>query len=123
MSDTHDHTRSSHEGYEITFHPAFASRCVVQCAGCDEVEVYRQTKPHVLNGKKKPKKHVIHLKGGPNRRDIRIAVDDAKHHVHKITIELYPEDHDAEKGMRSDPVETVTMFNDALLCPPHCGDR
>jgi hypothetical protein len=123
MSESRGHRTMSHGGYEITFHPAFASRCVVQCEGCDEVEVYKQDKPHKLNGEKKPKKHEIAMKGGPNGRDLRISIDDPKHHIYKITLELHPADYDPDLGSESKSVETVTMFNTAQTCPPVCGDR
>jgi hypothetical protein len=108
--------------YEITFHPAFASRCTVSKGG-RERELFKQQGVHKLEGKALPKKHVIRLKskkGG--KRDITITLDDALHSVARITVELYDESHDPTArtltAAKSDTVFTVE--NHAKVCPPYC---
>jgi len=109
--------------YEITFHPAFASRCTVSKGG-RERELFRQEGVHHLNGKKIPKKHTIRLRakqGG--RRDITITLDDAAHSVARITVELYDESHDPTTALKTADTDMVfTVENHAKLCPPNCEE-
>jgi hypothetical protein len=119
MSDGH-HTAEKNN-YTVTFHPAFASRCVVK--GEDgECEVYRQSTPHPLNGQPHPKKHKIHLKGGKYDRDVTLEIDDPKHAIKQIHLELYGDRSEAAigTGTVSPTVETFTADNTAQTCPPVC---
>lgn len=121
MSD--GHTTAAMNDYTVTFHPAFASRCVVK--GEDgECEVYKQNSPHVFkNGDKHPKKHKIRLEGGKYQRDITIEVDDPKLAIKQIHLELYPHREAKHIGSRNNTyaaAETFTAFNDAHTCPPDC---
>ena len=108
--------------YEITVHPAFASRCTVGAKNGEERELYKQKGVHKLNGKSVPKKHTIRLKGkNGSKRDITITLDDAAHSVAKITVELYEESHDPTTAL--EPSDTDTVFsveNSARICPPIC---
>lgn len=111
--------------YEITFHPAFASRCTV--AGKDgERELFKQSGVHHLNGRELPKKHTIRLKSkNGGKRDVTITLDDAAHSVARITVELYDESHDPTTKTAAEPSSTDTVFtveNNALICPPICGE-
>lgn len=108
--------------YEITVHPAFASRCTVGSKGAEARELYRQQGVHKLNGKAKPNKHTIRLKGkNGSKRDITITLDDKAHSVARITVELYDESHDPATAMVASDTDTVfTVENHAKLCPPNC---
>jgi hypothetical protein len=122
MSDGHKtHAKNN---YSVTFHPAFASRCVVKNED-GECEVYKQDKPHKLeNGDKHPKKHTIRLQGGRFDRDITLHVDDPKLAIKKIHVELYPHrdaKHVGDASKSYDAAETFTAFNDAETCPPICN--
>ncbi|MFL5382126.1 MAG: hypothetical protein ACJ8GN_06395 [Longimicrobiaceae bacterium] len=119
MSD--GHTTAEKNNYSVTFHPAFASRCVV--SGDDgECEVYKQKAPHRLNGQAHPKKHRIHLKGGRFDRDVTLEIDDPKHAIKQIHLELYGDRDEAEIGTATvaPTAETFTAFNTAQTCPPIC---
>ena len=118
MSD--GHSTVSLNSYTVTFHPAFASRCVVN--GEDgECEVYRQNGAHEFkNGDKHPKKHKIKIKGGRWDRDISMEVEDPRHAIAKITVEFYGEGHVPGLGAGDPVVERFTIFNDGTTCPPNC---
>jgi hypothetical protein len=121
MSD--GHKSESKSSYTVTFHPAFASRCVIK--GEDgEHEVYKQAKPHKFDkGEKHPAKHTIRLQGGKFDRDVTLHVDDPKHAIKKIHVELYPHrdpEHVGDSSKSYDAAETFTAFNDAETCPPIC---
>jgi hypothetical protein len=109
--------------YEITVHPAFASRCTVAKGG-DVRELYRQQGVHHLNGKAVPKQHTIRIKGkNGSKRDISIVLNDAAHSVAKITVELYEESHDPMTAMTASETDTTfTIENSARICPPICGE-
>lgn len=125
MSDNaHEHVTVTKDGYEVTVHPAFSSRCTVKSAGADnETELYRQNEKHVFkNGATHPKRHVICIKGGAHGRDLELVVKDPKHHVARITVELYADGYEPGWGEArlSEPVETFTADNHAGTCPPDC---
>jgi hypothetical protein len=115
------HATAEKNNYTVTFHPAFASRCVV--TGEDgECEVYKQSEPHRLNGESHPKKHRLHLKGGKFGRDVTLEIDDPKHAIKQIHVELYGERDPAHIGTETEypVVETFAAFNTAQTCPPNC---
>jgi hypothetical protein len=119
MSD--GHTTKEKNNYSVTFHPAFASRCVVN--GEDgECEVYRQSTPHELKGQPHPKKHKIHLKGGKFDRDLTLEIHDPKHAIKRIHLELYGDRTEADLGGEKTfaTAETFTADNHANTCPPIC---
>ena len=123
MSDNaHEHVTVTKDGYEITVHPAFSSRCAVRSADADaETELYRQEGKHKFeNGQKHPKRHVIRIKGGAHGRDLELEVKDPKHHVARITVELYAEGHEPGWGERDAAVESFTVDNMTKTCPPDC---
>lgn len=124
MSD--GHTTAAKNDYTVTFHPAFASRCVVKGEDGD-CEVYRQSSPHVFqNGDKHPRKHKIRLEGGKYQRDITLEVDDPKHAIKEIHLELYPhrdESHIGDTRQTYAAAETFTAYNDAETCPPICDPK
>lgn len=111
--------------YEITVHPAFASRCTVGGKDGATRELYKQDGVHHLNGKQIPKKHTIRLKGkNGSKRDICITLDDPSHNVAKITVELYEESHDPTTAMVAGDTDTVfSVENHAKICPPYCGEE
>jgi hypothetical protein len=115
------HATAEKNNYTVTFHPAFASRCVV--TGEDgECEVYKQSTPYRLNGESHPKKHRLHLKGGKYDRDLTLEIDDPKHAIKLIHVELYGDRSAAAVGTMADPpaAETFKAFNTAQTCPPNC---
>ena len=84
--------------------------------------MYKQAAPHHLNGQSHPKKHKIQLKGGKYDRDVTLEIDDPKHAIKQIHLELYGDRDAAEIGTsRAAPTaETFTAFNTAETCPPIC---
>lgn len=109
--------------YEVTLHPAFASRCTVSGKG-GERELFKQKGVHQLRGKAVPKKHTIRLKGkNGSKRDITITLDDAAHSVARITVELYEEGHDPSTAVEASSTDTVFVVeNNAKICPPICDE-
>jgi hypothetical protein len=110
--------------YDVTFHPAFASACVVEKKGGARKELYRQPENDVVDcSKGHPKKHVIRLKGkNGSKRDITITIDDPEHSVHSLSLELYDEARDPRVNKDFDTTETFTVMNSAMTCPPVCGE-
>lgn len=110
--------------YEITVHPAFASRCTVAGKSGETRELFKQEGVHHLNGKDIPKKHTIRLKSkNGGKRDVTITLDDAAHSVARITVELYEDTHDPTTAMTASETDTVfTVENSARICPPICGE-
>lgn len=111
--------------YDVTFHPAFASACVVEKKGGARKELYRQPDNDVVdcNEKGHPKKHVIKLKGkNGSKRDITITIEDPEHSVHSLSLELYDEARDPKMDQTFDTTETFTVMNSAMTCPPVCGE-
>lgn len=108
--------------YEITFHPAFASKCVVEHKNGPTKELYRQSGTHNLGGKGHPKKHVVKIKGKNGKtRDITITIDDPNHAVHSLRMELYDEGYDPMNPIETyDGGDVVTFENLASTCPPRC---
>ena len=109
--------------YDITFHPAWASKCVVTHHESGEARtLYAQdkTKPVDVRGKGHPKKHTILLKGKDNKRNVKITVEDPEHSLHSLTFEMYSEDRDPTQSVQSSATETVMLENSAITCPPYC---
>lgn len=122
MSD--GHITAALNDYTVTFHPAFASRCAVTGEN-GECEVYKQARPHKLNGQGHPKKHVIRLQGGKYGRDITLEVNDPKHAIKQVHLELYGDrdpSHIGDSRVEYPAVETFTALNTAELCPPMCDE-
>lgn len=119
-----DHTTVASDGYEVTLHPAFSSRCSVRshAEGASEVELYRQQGVHHLppGQTKPPTRHEIHLRGGQHGRDIALSVIDPKHHIARITVEFYAAGHQPGAGTSDATVETLDVVNDSSCCPPVC---
>lgn len=125
MSDNHhEHKTVTKDGYEVTFHPAFSSRCAHKAQGSEtETEIYKQQGTHVFKaGQSHPKKHVFKIKGGQHNRDLELEINDPKHQVARITVEFYAEGHEPGWGEArlSEPVEMFTLDNSVMTCPPYC---
>lgn len=124
-----EHTTVTKDGYEVTFHPAFSSRCAIREHGTDaaETELYRQKGKHVFkNGQSHPKKHVVRIKGGKHNRDLQLEIRDPKHQVARIIVEFYADGHEPGYGdaRLAEPVEMFTLDNNSTTCPPNCnGDN
>lgn len=127
MSDnSHEHKTVAKDGYQVTFHPAFASRCVVRSheEGAEQKELYKLEGKHVFkNGAKHPKKHVIKLKGGEHNRDLELVINDPKHHVARVIVEMYPDGFEPGWGTDARSVETFESVNGVGTCPPVCDDN
>jgi hypothetical protein len=120
-----DHiVKNDDDEYEITFHPAFASKCIVEHKDGGTRELYRQTQTHNLKDKKHPKRHVVKVKGKNGRtRDITITIDDPNHAIHSLRMELYDEGYDPMKPVpRYEGGDVVTFENLASTCPPNCEE-
>lgn len=122
-----EHWTVRRDGYALTFHPAFASRATVVPAGGGVVELYRQSAPyHLPSGVDGPAAtHQIHLVGGPFERDLRVQVQDPRHEVARVRIELYGRS-ESDAGVAFDggsgATEVVTIDNTAQFCPPECHE-
>ncbi|MGH7458910.1 MAG: hypothetical protein ACREKN_07510 [Longimicrobiaceae bacterium] len=108
------------DGYSVTFYPGFMSRCAVDCDG-ESKEIYKQDGTyHLPGGQTHPaRKHTLRFKGGRMNEDFTLQIDDARDRLHKITIELKDRSL-SEVGAESTEVETVTVQNDSITCPPNC---
>lgn len=117
-----DHKTVSTDNYDVTFHPAFASSCVIEPTGGTATKLYEQdkTKPVDCKAKGHPKKHVIKLKGKGNKRDITITIDDPNHSIHRLSIDLYDEARDPATEGTWEATDTFTVMNTAFTCPPYC---
>jgi hypothetical protein len=115
-----EHRVTTSAGYRFTVHPAFSSRAVLRGADGGETELYRQNAAYDIPAGRaeSPPRHQIRLDGGALARDLGITVDDPKHQVARITVELYGADH--VPGRSSAVVQTLVVENDAILCPPMC---
>ncbi len=123
-ADRHaDHHHCSDHGFDVTLHPAFASRCAVRSADGTVKEVYRQDGVFQLRGKNHPQKHCLRIMGGEHGRDLEIEIRDPKHHVARIIVELYPAGRTPGTGLVAQPVETIELENNVATCPPLCGDN
>ena len=123
MADSRqDHKTVNQDGYEITFHPAFAGRCTVQASGKGETEMYRQEEVyHLPEGQTEPPaKHRIEFRGGEHEQDFALQIDDPNHRIARITVELYDENHEPGWGKGEQSVEKITIENDTHHCPPDC---
>ena len=114
------HTTAEKNNYTVTFHPAFASRCTVTGEDGRECEVYKQQGVHHLHGGEHPKRHTIRLKGGRFNRDITLDVHDPKHHIAGITVHMYGEGRVPGARSGTQAVETFSVDNDVITCPPVC---
>jgi hypothetical protein len=118
-----DHkTVTTDADYDVTFHPAFASKCIVQKKGEAARELYRQPEGDVVDCKDKghPKRHVLKLKGKGNRRDITITIDDPEHSIHMMSFELYEEGRTPTDTTAWSTGDVFTVENNAKTCPPYC---
>jgi hypothetical protein len=116
-----EHLQTRTAGYALTVHPAFASRVTLLGQAGEITDLYRQQGTHNLPAGETtgPAQHVVKLQGGQFNRDVGFVVNDPKHHIARITVELYGPDH--QPGMQGSPVvERVVVNNGPVLCPPYC---
>lgn len=113
---------TKHDKYDVSFHPAFASSCVIEHKDGGKHTLYEQDKSQPVdcsNGH--PKKHVIRLKGkNGSNRDITLTIDDPNHDLAGLTLSLYDEARDPMVATQFDTTESFTVMNNALTCPPYC---
>lgn len=114
-----------HGKYDVSFHPAFASSCVIEGKDGQKQTLYKQDRSKPVDcSKGHPKKHVIKLKGkNGSKRDITVTIDDPNHDLAGLTLSLYDEARDPMVDARFDTTESFTVMNDAITCPPHCGTK
>ena len=114
-----EHVQASSAGYQVQVHPAFSSGVAVRNAA-GEVQVYRQQGTYNLPAGETtpPAQHVVRLQGGQFDRDLGLVVNDPKHQIARITVELYGPGH--QPGRKDRVVETVVVENTADTCPPIC---
>lgn len=119
---TSDHLTQSQDGYEITFHPAFARRCAVTPAGQAEKELYRQQETYKLpeGQDKPPTRHEIRYRSQQTGQELTLTVDDPHLRIARVVVELYGKEHEPGAGKGDEKVETVTIDNDTISCPPRC---
>jgi len=118
-----EHTVARVAGYHFTVHPGFSTRAVLRDANGGETELYRQTGVYNLpaGGTQGPARHQIRLDGGAAARDLGLTVNDPKHQVARITVELYGADHVPSR--KSAVTQTLVVENGVGTCPPDCdGD-
>lgn len=117
-----DHQTISKDGYQVTIHPAFASRCSVTPTGQAEKELFRQTETyHLPAGKGHPERHTVRIGGGPHQRSVELTIHDPQHHVARIIVEMYKHPRDPmSKEPAGEPTETFSVENQSDTCPPNC---
>lgn len=117
-----EHRVTTAAGYRFTVHPAFSSRAVLRGANGEQTEMYRQTATYDLpDGRTAPPtRHEIRLDGGALARELGITVNDPKHQVARITVELYGPDH--VPGRDSRVAQTLVVENAAVTCPWTCSE-
>jgi hypothetical protein len=113
-------------GYTLSVNPAFATHAYLQRAGESEVELFRQYRPLLPEGRTEPPaRHVVRLSGGASQRDAALTVDDPNHQIARITVEFYGPDRHSVRG----PVTEKLVINgvtaprisvDPVTCPPLC---
>lgn len=114
---------TKHSRYDVSFHPAFASSCVIEHKNGEKHTLYQQdeSKPVDCSKKGHPKKHTISLKGkNGSKRDITITVDDPNHDLAGFTLHLYDEARNPMVAKQFDTTEAFTVMNNAKTCPPFC---
>lgn len=121
MDSNHKHV-TDHSKYDVSFHPAFASSCVIENKDGEKHTLYKQDRSKPVDCRNgHPKKHVIRLKGkNGSKRDITVTIDDPNHDLAGLTLSLYDEARDPTVAKSFDTTEMFTVENDAFTCPPHC---
>lgn len=114
-----EHVTASASGYQVQVHPAFSSGISVRTAG-GQTQLFRQQATYHLpaGATAAPAQHVVRLQGGAFDRDVGLVVNDPKHQIARITVEMYGPDH--RPGQGGPTVETFVVENRAVTCPPDC---
>lgn len=113
--DAVEHWTARGGGYELTFYPGFVSRAVVEGAGGEPVELYRQEAPFRLPAgmRRASGSHQVVLRGGAHGRDVALSVMDNANSIARITVALHAGSGGGE--------EVLTLLDNAQTCPPYCG--
>ncbi|MDQ3605557.1 MAG: hypothetical protein M3418_05125 [Gemmatimonadota bacterium] len=121
QENSSEHETVSQDGHEITFHPAFARRCAVTSGG-RETELYQQKEVHYLpeGQEKPPTQHRLHYRSQKAGQEFTLTVHDPNLRIARVVVELYGEDHVPGAGNDDATVETVTVDNGPVICPPSC---
>lgn len=116
------HENIEADGYHLTYYPGFLRGATVRVEGGEPVVLYEQRKPYdIRNRPNEPfTKFKLGLKGGPNDRDVSFEIHDPQHSIAEIVVRFHPRGHTPGGKEQSDPDETATFDNTAVLCPPIC---
>lgn len=115
------------DGYTSAFYPGFVRDVTVQREGT-AVDLYTQAAPFVLPaGAVLPwASSEFEFRGGPNARDFSLVINDPLHEIASIEIRLKPKGTQLGTGPGAIPdgaeLETVTLRDVVVLCPPMCQD-
>ncbi|HEY7767541.1 hypothetical protein [Longimicrobium sp.] len=114
-----EHVQASNAGYQVQVHPAFSSGISIRNAA-GEIQLFRQQGTFNLPAGQTtpPSQHIVRLQGGEFDRDVGVVVNDPKHQIARIIVELYGPDH--QPGRKSAVVETLVVENSQKTCPPYC---
>jgi hypothetical protein len=114
-----EHVTTSAAGYRVQVHPAFSSGISVR-TDAGRTQLFRQQATYTLPAGQTaaPAQHVVRLQGGAFDRDLGLVVNDPKHQIARITVEMYGPDH--KPGQAGSTVETFVVENRAVTCPPDC---
>ena len=100
-----EHWTASIPGYEVTFHPGFASRVAI-----DGVDLYRQSGSYNVDADGPSRRHVVRISGEAVAEDVTFTIDDPAHDIRRLRVRLY--------GNRE-----LVIDNTPVLCPPLCSGR
>lgn len=107
--------------YEVTLHPGFASECTVTTANAGSRTLYKQTEKYHCGPEGHPTQHqIVVVEKNGDRRAITITIDDPKHALHGITLNLYERGRDPKVKKEYSSSDTITVLNSADTCPPYC---
>lgn len=122
LSNAEEHRTERRGGYEFTVHPGFSSGATVQVEGQPVQQLYRQQGVFNLPAGQTapPTRHAVRLTGGEHARDVGLVVDDPKHQVARVIVELYDESHKPGFSGTGQVVERVVVENFSKTCPPYC---
>jgi hypothetical protein len=113
------------DGYTSAFYPGFVRDVTVQREGT-AVGLYTQSGPFVLPaGAVLPwASSEFEFRGGPNARDFSLVINDPLHEIASIEIRLKPKGTPLGMGAAAIPdgaeLETVTITDVVVICPPMC---
>ncbi|HEX6367728.1 MAG TPA: hypothetical protein VF006_02270 [Longimicrobium sp.] len=108
--------------YDVTIHPGFASECTVTTASSNGSRtLYKQTETYNCGDEGHPTTHqVVVVEKSGEQRTVTITIDDPKHAVHSIALDLYEPGRDPKVKKEWKTKDRITVLNTADTCPPNC---